>query len=227
MSALATSDLPSLIGRLLLAVLFASIFGWERERRSRPAGLRTHILVCVGATMITLVSQSYALQNGRFVGDPGRLSAQIVSGIGFLGAGTILMRGGRIRGLTTAATLWVAAGMGIAVGRGGEYIVVAGVVSLIVLFVLTVVDHLEDRLHKGKAWREVTVSYPIGLGSAAELSTEIRDRGIEIRSVEKLLDLDTHHRAVFSVMVPPGSAVDDLTGHLVGISWVHRVEWDG
>src|SRR5215831_14067068 len=133
-----------MLGRLFLAVLLSTIFGWDRERRSRPAGLRTHILVCMGATLITLVSESYARRGGPFPpGDPGRLSAQIVSGIGFLGAGTIIVRGGSVRGLTTAASLWVAAALGIAVGRGGEFVLIAVVTSLIVLVVLTVVDRLE------------------------------------------------------------------------------------
>src|SRR5688500_15602544 len=89
------------IGTLLLAALCGALIGFERERQDRPAGLRTHILVCMGSALITLVSRDLA--GARY--DPGRIAAQIVSGIGFLGAGTILRQGNAVRGLTTAASL--------------------------------------------------------------------------------------------------------------------------
>jgi putative Mg2+ transporter-C (MgtC) family protein len=93
-----------MIFRLVLAAVLGSMVGWERERHNRPAGLRTHALVCLGSALITLVSQSFSAPGQ----DPSRISAQIVSGIGFLGAGTILrVRDSNIiRGLTTAASLW-------------------------------------------------------------------------------------------------------------------------
>lgn len=103
------------LGRILLPLLAAALaggaVGLERESTNQPAGLRTHVLVCVGAALIMQVSLNMS-------GDPGRIAAQVVSGIGFLGAGTILREGANIRGLTTAASLWVVSGMGLAVGAG-------------------------------------------------------------------------------------------------------------
>src|SRR5688572_6987783 len=125
-----TLDLLRMIGVLLLAALLGGLVGWERERRDRPAGLRTHILVCLGSALITLVS--IQLSGTRF--DPGRIAAQIVSGIGFLGAGTIMRQGNVVRGLTTAASLWTVAGIGMAVAASWETAILGGTAALIVVF---------------------------------------------------------------------------------------------
>src|SRR5207248_10519029 len=101
---------------LFLAALLGALIGFERERHDRPAGLRTHILVCMGAALITQVSRH--LGGVRF--DESRIAAQIVSGIGFLGAGTIFRTGSVVRGLTTAASLWVVAGIGMASAGGAD-----------------------------------------------------------------------------------------------------------
>jgi putative Mg2+ transporter-C (MgtC) family protein len=110
-----------LFSRLLLASLLGSIIGLERERRLWAAGLRTHMLVCVGSCLIMIVS-TYGffdiLGTANIILDPSRIAAQVVSGIGFLGAGAILLRGDIIRGLTTAASIWAVAGIGLAVGAG-------------------------------------------------------------------------------------------------------------
>lgn len=110
------------IGKLLLAAVLGGIIGWERERRGRPAGLRTHILVCVGVTLMMVVSEHIFEKYKIFAADsiirvdPARIAAQVVTGIGFLGAGTIIRTRATIRGLTTAASLWVVAGIGLAIG---------------------------------------------------------------------------------------------------------------
>jgi len=107
--------------RLAVAAGLGGAVGFERELRERQAGLRTHLVVCVGAALFTLVS-AYGfrdvVEQGRIVVDPTRIAAQIVSGIGFLGAGAIIRQGLSVRGLTTAATLWLVAAIGMAVGAG-------------------------------------------------------------------------------------------------------------
>lgn len=105
--------------RLALACFLGGLIGFERERNKQPAGLRTHILVCVGATLVMLCN-IFIFEKYKGVAnvDPARLGAQVISGIGFLGAGTIIKEGLSIRGLTTAASLWVVACLGIAVGIG-------------------------------------------------------------------------------------------------------------
>lgn len=113
-----------LLWRLALAVLCGAVLGYERERHGISAGLRTNILVCLGAALMMVISLYFYNKNGPMAGDPalrldpGRIAAQIVSGVGFLGAGVILKDKGAIRGLTTAATLWFNAGVGMALGAG-------------------------------------------------------------------------------------------------------------
>lgn len=104
--------------QVILAVLFGGLIGYERERNRKGAGLRTNILICLGSTLITHVSVEFSDNFGYTVTDPSRIAAQIVSGVGFLGAGTILQGRGGIRGLTTAATIWAVAGIGLALGAG-------------------------------------------------------------------------------------------------------------
>src|SRR3982751_1920469 len=113
----ATSDpgWPHILLRLAVAAILGGAIGFERELRERGAGLRTHLVVCVGSALFTLVS-AYAFVGPRV--DPTRISAQIVSGIGFLGAGAIIRQGLSVRGLTTAATLWLVAAIGMACGAG-------------------------------------------------------------------------------------------------------------
>src|SRR3954451_4555748 len=104
-----------LLIKLTLAVVLGGIIGFERELAAKPAGLRTNILICVGAALLMDVSTRIGLVNGVRIGDPGRIAAQVVSGVGFLGAGTIMQGGGTVTGLTSAATIWVVAAMGMAI----------------------------------------------------------------------------------------------------------------
>lgn len=131
-----------LMGRLALAVVLGGAIGWERQHARKPAGLRTNILICVGAALLTELSVAAAAQ-GSGPADPARIAAQIVTGVGFLGAGTILQARGSVTGLTTAATLWVVAAIGMAVGFGAA-IEATGTTAL-VLLVLIPLRALEAR----------------------------------------------------------------------------------
>ncbi|MHB8996548.1 MAG: MgtC/SapB family protein [Armatimonadota bacterium] len=133
---------PALLGRLGAAFLVGALIGLERERHSRPAGLRTHILVSMASALFAMVS----ILSAGDIYDPGRIAAQVVTGIGFLGAGTILRHGSTIRGLTTAASLWMAAALGLAAGFG--WYQGAAVCAMVAFLVLTVVKLVEDRLPK-------------------------------------------------------------------------------
>lgn len=143
--------------RLGVAAILGSLIGIERERLSWAAGLRTHMLVCVGSSLIMLVSAygfSTILLSDKVVLDPSRMAAQVVSGIGFLGAGSILLRGEIIRGLTTAASLWTVAAIGLAVGGGMYVAAVAG--TAIVLLILAGIKPLERRYFADKQKRGIT-----------------------------------------------------------------------
>ncbi|HET9947600.1 MAG TPA: MgtC/SapB family protein [Longimicrobiales bacterium] len=131
-----------LLAKLLLATLLGGAVGWERERSRKPAGLRTNVLICVGAALIADLSVSAAaLADGP--ADPARIAAQIVTGVGFLGAGTIIQERGGVTGLTTAATLWVVAGIGMAVGLGAVAEAVGA--TFVVLIVLIPLQRLEAK----------------------------------------------------------------------------------
>ena len=147
-----------LLSRLVLAALLGSVIGFERERLNWAAGLRTHMLVCVGSSLIMLVSAfgfADVLGEKNVVLDPSRVAAQVVSGIGFLGAGSILLRGEIVRGPTTAASLWSAAGIGLAVG-GGMYTAAIGA-TIIILIILVGVKPLERRFISVKQQRNITL----------------------------------------------------------------------
>jgi putative Mg2+ transporter-C (MgtC) family protein len=132
-----------LVTRLLTAALLGGVIGFERELRQKTAGLRTNILIAIGSALFTLMS--YELASCVQGADPGRLAAQIVTGIGFLGAGAIIRRDGGVQGLTTAATVWVNAAVGVAAG-GGEYHLafIATIVTVVVLLLLHPIEKMID-----------------------------------------------------------------------------------
>jgi putative Mg2+ transporter-C (MgtC) family protein len=156
-----------IILRLALAGFLSGIIGLERESRHRAAGLRTHILVSVGSALIMLISIYGFPAVGR---DPARLAAQVVSGIGFLGAGTIMREGVSIRGLTTAASLWVVAGIGLGVGAG--FYLASVVTTVLVASTLLYLNQLERRVFPYRH-----ESYLI----------EMLGRGVRLRSIEERL----------------------------------------
>ena len=131
--------------RIAAAVIFGGLLGLERGMKNRPAGLRTYMLVCVGSCLIMLTNQF--IYQSTASGDPVRMGAQVVSGIGFLGAGTIVVtRRNQIKGLTTAAGLWAAAGVGLALGIGFYEAAIAGAVA--VFFVMTMLQKMDNRMHR-------------------------------------------------------------------------------
>lgn len=120
---------PELVIRLLLAAGLGGLIGFEREKKGRPAGLRTHMLVSLGATIATIVSQHFTLS-------PAEIAGSIVTGVGFIAAGRIISMGGSVKGMASAATIWVVASIGLAVGVG-QY-VIAIVSAIIVFFILQI-----------------------------------------------------------------------------------------
>jgi len=140
-------NLSNTIVRLIMASLLGSIIGLEREKKKRSAGLRTHILVCVGSALIMLVSlYMYDMYQSRIPIDPGRIAAGVVTGVGFLGAGAIIRSAEGSYGLTTAASVWVSAAIGLAVGCG--YFTAAVSVTVIVFLTLSFLKKTESKLGK-------------------------------------------------------------------------------
>jgi len=149
--------------RLCLAFFLAAIIGYERQHSGQVAGLRTHILICVGAALLMILSiyvpMTYVFGNGA--ADPGRIAAQVVSGIGFLGAGAILRYGLNVRGITTAANIWVIAAIGLTVGAGLYLPAIFG--TFIVLLTLTVVNILEKKLFPKQFLKIIQIESENGL----------------------------------------------------------------
>lgn len=183
MSAAAVADAfrLSVLGKLLLATALGGAIGLERELAGKPAGLRTNILICVGAALFTQLSADIGMagfaHDGHPYGDTTRITAQIVSGIGFLGAGAILHGEGAIVGLTTAATIWIVAAVGVAVGAG-SYVVAVGTTTLIVV-VLVGLRPFERRLQAKR--RRVHATLRVKPGTAFDgFDALMRETGIHV-----------------------------------------------
>lgn len=143
-----------IVVRLLCAMLVGLIIGTEREYTHRPAGMRTHILVALGACMVTITGEMLQHQYAG-VADPARLSAQVITGVGFLGAGTILREGASVKGLTTAASVWAVACLGIAAGFG--YYAVALTGTVFIMLTLTIFEWLQRKLLKSGVAQEMYI----------------------------------------------------------------------
>lgn len=170
---------------LLAAVICGGLVGLEREQANRPAGLRTHVLVCVGSALIMQVSLAMWHLTGEGQlgnGDPGRIAAQVVSGIGFLGAGTIMREGVNIRGLTTAASLWVVAGVGLAVGA--KLYLPAFITVMAAMVTLKTMSRFERQI-VGKGGEHTLVLHVTDTpGRLGALGTVCGRRGASIKGVD-------------------------------------------
>lgn len=206
--------------RLILAVVIGCVIGIERERKNRPAGMRTHVLVCVGAALIAImeslmiadtVSLNMHNPNSGLAVNYGRISAQVVSGIGFLGAGTIFIAQKKIAGLTTAASLWNAACLGLAVGMGYYAIAIAGCV--IVMITLT----LLQRMVKVNSVKNVEVKFIHRVETLAFINEYFHELGVVV------LDIDFHvenkgkynlYTNVYTLDMQGKTSYKDIVNHL-------------
>ena len=169
--------------RLCLGFIAGGIIGFERSSRRQVAGLRTHILIATGATLLMLLSIYLPQQfSPTRVGDPGRIAAQVVSGIGFLGAGAIIRLGNNVRGLTTAASLWFVAAVGLAIG-GGMYII-AGVAEILGLIALILLSIIEKKIFPSSRYKTLIVSYKDNTPSTREALDIVKSSGIQIQSMD-------------------------------------------
>lgn len=170
--------------RLVLALLLGGLIGFEREVSSHAAGLRTHILVCVGSALVMLLSMygfSAFVNEVNVRIDPSRLAAQVISGIGFLGAGTIMFNGRSITGLTTAASLWVVAGIGLAIGAGFYYPAV--LVCFMVLISLWILNKVEHKYFNGKKIRVLKIQAMDQPGTLGLITTLLGKQKVDIRTI--------------------------------------------
>ncbi len=197
-SAIREVTLLAVILRVVAAVIVGGLIGLERGMKNRPAGLRTYMVVCVGACLIMLTNQYVTQVLGT--GDPVRMGAQVVSGIGFLGAGTIIVtRRNQIKGLTTAAGLWAAAGVGLALGIGFYEAAIAG--GLALFTVMTLLQRMDNKMHRSAKVLEIYVELsracPLG-----DFLRQVREKNIDVRDTarEHENEIEDGGRAYFATL---------------------------
>lgn len=164
-----------------MAVACGGAIGLERELSDKAAGLRTNMLICVGSTVITMASVYVALvfsERQIAIGDPGRIAGEMISGIGFLGAGVIIQARGSVHGLTTAATIWYMAGVGLTIGSGMYALAVAA--TLILLVILWILVRIEDRMTKPRRFVHFLVSARREAGVLDEINDIAEEHALKL-----------------------------------------------
>jgi putative Mg2+ transporter-C (MgtC) family protein len=212
-----THDLE-LLGRLLLAALLGGAIGAERELNDQPAGLRTHMLLTTGACLFTLIS-AYGFDGNT---DPSRIAAQIVTGIGFLGGGAIVRDGLTVKGVTTAASIWATASVGVAIGAGSYVLGVGGAVLVVgTLFGLRRADDLLRR------WGVSRQEYLLEAGPGFDVERVVdlvRSQKVGLRRLERQ-EQDGATRIQLLVKLPPRYRADRLLDALGNLEGVRQVDW--
>ncbi len=206
--------------KILLAVALSGLIGLEREHKHRPAGLRTHVLVCVGATLTMMISQ-FMVDKGLTT-DIARLGAQVISGIGFLGAGTIIREGDRVRGLTTAATLWATACIGLAIGIG--YYLGAVIAALTMLLVLRVLGYIMFR-HDGKENLTIHIQTGSSRENTGKIMEVIHEYCEEVKNIEFAKDgINKEVTMTATVRLSRGVSYEEFSSALIELEEVYKVE---
>lgn len=191
-----------MILKLLLASVLGGIIGYQRESSHRPAGLRTHILVCIGSALVMITSEYiFRMYEGQTTMDPARLGAQVISGIGFLGAGTILRDGSTIKGLTTAAGLWAVSCIGLAIGTGFYF---GGITTAVLVYIALLLSKewdvgLDSKVSSRKI-RIITENRP---GIIGTIEAKFAENNIIIKSI-KLMPSKSNTVKVLLLVKYPG-----------------------
>ncbi|NBG89596.1 MgtC/SapB family protein [Isachenkonia alkalipeptolytica] len=218
--------------RLFLAAVLGGIIGFEREVSNRPAGFRTHILVTLGSCLIMILSAYgfHGLGPDGSGGEPARLAAQVVSGIGFLGAGTILREGTNVRGLTTAASIWISGGIGLAIGLG--YYAAASLTTLLALFSLMGLKALEGKIYKLKRYSEVRFNAFGRPGLVGEIGTIFGKYHISIKNIivdQKSYTDEEYEKDLeitFFLRTPRNFKRSSCFNDLKNIQGIEKIVWD-
>lgn len=196
-------DAGDVLLKVFVAAFLAGAVGWQREIHGRPAGMRTHMLLVIGVVLLADASR-------RFGGDPGRIAAQIVTGVGFIGAGTILRTGMEIKGLTSAASLWAVTGIGMAISIGGAMTIVAVVSTVLALVVLAWLNHLERALFPDAFRKTLNVAFESDR-SVPLAVVALQDQGAKVRSID-VASSETGCDAKFDVDAPEADAMRAVSG---------------
>ena len=208
--------------RLLLSVVLGGVIGYERENTNRPAGFRTNILVCVGSALVMITSEFiFNKYTGMTNIDPTRLGAQVVSGIGFLGAGTIIRDGFNVRGLTTAASLWAVSCVGIAVGS--VFYSGAVIATIFIYLILISLKGAERRFTKKNRYRTFIVESDSASSQVSAVCSVLESYKIELKNVQLYKSKEGEQRVKLLVKMP-GRAVDmQILGDIQALDGVQKV----
>jgi putative Mg2+ transporter-C (MgtC) family protein len=209
--------------RLMLAAALGGWIGLEREASGKPAGFRTNLIICLGSALVTEISiaLSRTVEPGPgLIADPGRIAAQVVSGIGFLGAGTIIQARGSVTGLTTAATLWVVAMIGI--GIGAEAYVESVAAAILVIAALRVLGRVDDNLLPGGARTSLEVVLDPEPGTVERLSQHLHEAGVKVSTLSA--DRDEDRTVVQIRMAPHRASQGELVDGVLSVPGVRSVQ---
>ncbi len=208
--------------RLVLAGVLGGLIGYEREHTNRPAGFRTHILVCVGAALVMVTSEFiFEMYSGKVNLDPARLGAQVISGIGFLGAGTIIRDGFNVRGLTTAASLWAVSCVGIAAGIG--FYGGAIIATIIIFLTLITLKKAEKHFASRNRYRTFVVEAGNAPGQVGQVTGQFEKYRIEIKNIQ-LYKSKENEMMIKLLVKMPGSTVDmQLLSDIQSLNGVGKV----
>ena len=207
--------------RLLLAVLLGGFIGYEREHTNRPAGFRTHILVCAGAALVMATSEYMVGRYSISAVDPARLGAQVISGIGFLGAGTIIRDGVNVRGLTTAASLWAVSCVGIAVGCG--FYLGAVIATILIFITLITLKKAERRFSRRNRFRTIIIESENITGQVGIVTNLLEKSSIEIKNIQLYKSKDGTQMIKLLVKLPGGAMDVQTLNELQAIEGVREV----
>lgn len=209
--------------KLLLILVLAGFIGWDREKQGRPAGFRTHILVGIGSTLIMIVSINIYKSFPGSEADPARIAAQVVSGIGFLGAGTILIQGSIVKGLTTAASLWTIAAIGLAVGGGYYYLSIAAtVIVFIALFFLSNVEHGKTKIVSQILVCKMQYDKDI----YQKLTKKIEDESIDIKELNTFKDNIKNELVLECKLDIDTELINEVNLWLLELDQINEIEWN-
>lgn len=208
-----------IVFRLIMATILGGLIGLEREYHGQPAGLRTHIILAIGSAFIMGMSINVAFYGQT--GDAARLAAQVVSGVGFLGAGAIFKYGGGVRGLTTAASIWTSAAIGLACGAG--YFIAATVGTALVLFSLIVLNSFEKSFIHEKTTRTIVIKAIDHFRFVDEVKTTLKDHSISTRSISFIKDVQANHIEVKAIIQSANDQDMDLI--IAAIQKINGVEY--
>ena len=176
-----TEPFSSYLVRLVIALLIGGAVGLEREFRGKPAGMRTNMLICIGSCLIMIISIEIARGAAR-TADPGRIAAQVVTGIGFLGAGTIMRSRFHVVGLTTAATIWALSAIGLAIGAG--YLLLSVFVAFLITGTLVIIGVIEEKLATKRSHHLMQVTFERREGALGEIAAGFEHLRIDREAIE-------------------------------------------